>query len=63
MRARQPDVQDIVEHDGGIGCEMLGRGEPTPLSMPTWTILHSRFHRLLVDVGRRPFCHRQGGTT
>ncbi len=44
MRAREPDLEGYVEHDGvKVGYEVFGEGTPTVLLLPTWTIIHSRF--------------------
>lgn len=49
MRARLPDVEGHVEHDGvKIGYEVFGDGAPTLLLMPTWAIIHSRFWKLQI---------------
>jgi pimeloyl-ACP methyl ester carboxylesterase/predicted glycosyltransferase len=49
MRARQPDLEGFVESDGiKIGYEVFGRGSPTLLLLPTWTIVHSRFWKMQV---------------
>lgn len=43
MRAREPDVQGIVERDSvNIGYEVFGSGEPTMLMLPSWSIVHGR---------------------
>lgn len=43
MRARWPDADGHVDHDGvRIGYEVYGDGSPTLLLLPTWTIVHSR---------------------
>ena len=42
-RARYPDSEGYVERDGvRIFYEVYGRGEPTVLLLPTWSIIHSR---------------------
>ncbi len=42
-RARLPDEEGFVERDGvRIFYEVHGRGEPTVLLLPTWSIVHSR---------------------
>lgn len=49
MRARHPDETGHVERDGvRLGYEVFGRGEPTVLLLPTWTIVHSRTWKLQV---------------
>ena len=56
MRARQPDEQGYVEHEGvKLGYEVFGDGEPTILLLPTWTIVHSRFWKLQVPYLSRHF--------
>src|SRR5690606_8468555 len=43
MRARTADTEGFIEHDGvKIHFETYGRGGPTVLLMPTWTIVHKR---------------------
>ena len=42
VRARQPDAEGYVQHDGvKIGYEVFGDGTPAVL-LPAWTIVHSR---------------------
>jgi pimeloyl-ACP methyl ester carboxylesterase/predicted glycosyltransferase len=42
-RARHPDETGYVERDGvRVFWERYGRGEPTILFLPTWSIVHSR---------------------
>jgi pimeloyl-ACP methyl ester carboxylesterase/predicted glycosyltransferase len=49
MRARLPDLEGFIEHDGvRIGYEVFGNGAPTVLLLPTWTIVHSRFWKLQI---------------
>jgi pimeloyl-ACP methyl ester carboxylesterase/predicted glycosyltransferase len=51
MRARTPDVEGYVDHDGVKICyEVFGSGGrgPTLLLLPTWTIVHSRFWKMQV---------------
>lgn len=49
MRARAPDSEGHIERDGvRLGYEVFGRGEPTVLLMPTWTIVNSRFWKMQV---------------
>jgi pimeloyl-ACP methyl ester carboxylesterase/predicted glycosyltransferase len=44
MRARSPDTDGYLDHDGvTIGYEVHGHGAPTLVLLPTWTIIHSRF--------------------
>src|SRR5690348_17957002 len=63
MRAREPDSEGLVEHDGvKIHYEVHGDGGPTILLLPTWTIVHkqtwkmqiaylARHHRVVVYDG------------
>src|SRR4051812_16997440 len=63
MRARKPDSEGLVDHDGvKIHYEVYGDGGPTILLMPTWTIVHkqtwkmqipylARHHRVVVYDG------------
>lgn len=49
MRARMPDAEGYIDHDGvKIGFEVFGTGWPTLLLLPTWTIIHSRFWKMQV---------------
>jgi len=49
MRACTPDIEGFVESDGiKIGYEVFGRGSPTLLLLPTWTIVHSRVWKMQV---------------
>jgi len=49
MRAREPDFEGFVDSDGvKIGYEVFGRGSPTLLLLPTWTIVHSRVWKMQV---------------
>ena len=44
MRAREPDGEGYVEHDGvKLHYEVHGDGDATILLLPTWTIVHKRF--------------------
>ena len=54
-RARYPDVEGFVERDGvRIFYEVYGKGEPTVLLMPTWSIVHSRHWKMQIpDLARR----------
>ncbi|WP_091538552.1 alpha/beta hydrolase [Modestobacter sp. DSM 44400] len=49
-RAREPDVQGVVERDGvRLAYEVFGEGHhPTVLLMPTWSIVSSRFWKAQV---------------
>ncbi len=60
MRARQPDVEGVVERDGiTLGYEVfgehLGVDGPTVLLLPTWTIIHARFWKLQVPYLARHY--------
>ena len=47
MRAMQPLEDGYVERDGvKIYFEVFGRGAPTVLLMPTWSIVHSRLWKM-----------------
>jgi pimeloyl-ACP methyl ester carboxylesterase len=53
-RARYPDAEGIVERDGvRVFYEVYGRGEPTVLFLPTWTIIHSRHWKLQIPYFAR----------
>jgi pimeloyl-ACP methyl ester carboxylesterase len=55
MRARYPDVEGIVERDGGrIAYEVYGAGEPPIVFVPPWQIVHSRVWKAQIpDFARR----------
>jgi len=56
VRAVHPDRTGQVERDGvRLGYEMFGRGEPTFLLLPTWTIVHTRFWKMQVPYLSRHF--------
>lgn len=56
MRAVEPDRADYAERDGvRLGFEVFGRGNPTILLLPTWTIIHSRFWKMQVPYLSRHF--------
>jgi pimeloyl-ACP methyl ester carboxylesterase/predicted glycosyltransferase len=49
MRAREPDGDGFVEHDGvKIHYEVYGDGETTILLLPTWPIVHKRLWKMQV---------------
>jgi pimeloyl-ACP methyl ester carboxylesterase len=49
MRARTADVDGYVESNGvKIHHEVHGRGEPTILLLPSWTVVHKRFWKAQV---------------
>ena len=49
MRAREPDSEGFVEHDGvKIHYEVHGDGGPTILLMPTWTIVHKQTWKMQI---------------
>jgi len=54
-RARYPDLEGIAERDGGrIGYEVYGRGDPTIMFVPPWSIVHSRIWKAQIpDFARR----------
>ncbi len=56
MRAAFPDLTDHVVRDGvRLGYEVFGRGEPTILLLPTWTIVHSRQWKMQVPYLARHY--------
>jgi pimeloyl-ACP methyl ester carboxylesterase/predicted glycosyltransferase len=56
MRARQPDEQGFVDHDGvRVAYEVYGDGEPTVVLMPTWAILTSRMWKAQVPYLARRY--------
>src|SRR5258708_6410857 len=49
MRARYPDQEGFVERDEvKIFYEVFGKGAPSVLLLPTWSILHSRLWKAQV---------------
>jgi pimeloyl-ACP methyl ester carboxylesterase/predicted glycosyltransferase len=60
MRAREPDLDGLVDRDGVklfyevFGTEHATTG-PTVLLMPTWSIIHSRFWKLQVPYLARHY--------
>ena len=56
MRARPPDADGYVEHDGvKVFYEVFGDGEPTVLLLPAWSIIHSRGWKMQVPYLARHF--------
>ena len=56
MRACEPDADGFVERGGvKLHWEVFGRGEPTLLQLPTWTIVHARFWKAQVPYLARHF--------
>ena len=48
-RARYPDAEGYVERDGvRVFYEVYGKGEPTVLLMPTWSVVHSRHWKMQI---------------
>jgi pimeloyl-ACP methyl ester carboxylesterase/predicted glycosyltransferase len=48
-RASHPDAEGFVERNGvRIFYEVYGRGEPTVLLLPTWSIIHSRHWKMQI---------------
>jgi len=55
-RARYPDEDGYVERDGvRIFYEVYGRGDPTVLLLPTWSIIHSRHWKAQIPYLARHF--------
>jgi pimeloyl-ACP methyl ester carboxylesterase/predicted glycosyltransferase len=55
-RARYPDFEGFVEHDGvRVFYEVYGEGDTTVLLMPTWSIIHSRFWKMQIPYLARRF--------
>jgi pimeloyl-ACP methyl ester carboxylesterase len=53
-RARYPDADGYVERDGvRLFYERYGRGEPTLLFLPSWSIVHSRIWKAQVPYFAR----------
>ncbi len=56
MRAAHPDQTGHIERDGArLGYEVFGKGHPTILLLPTWTIIHSRFWKMQVPYLARHY--------
>jgi pimeloyl-ACP methyl ester carboxylesterase/predicted glycosyltransferase len=56
MRAREPDVEGYVNHDGvKVGYAVYGRGDTTVLLAPSWLIVDSRIWKLQVAYLARYF--------
>jgi pimeloyl-ACP methyl ester carboxylesterase/predicted glycosyltransferase len=48
-RARYPDAEGYVERDGvRVFYEVYGKGEPTVLLLPTWSLIHSRHWKMQI---------------
>jgi pimeloyl-ACP methyl ester carboxylesterase len=55
-RAQYPDEEGYVERDGvRIFYEVYGRGAPTVLLLPTWSIMHSRHWKCQIPYLARHF--------
>src|SRR5580765_3860539 len=53
-RALYPDAEGYVERDGvRVFYEVYGRGEPTVLYLPTWSIMHSRGWKMQIPYFAR----------
>jgi pimeloyl-ACP methyl ester carboxylesterase/predicted glycosyltransferase len=53
-RAVYPDAEGYVERDGvRVFYEVYGRGEPTVLFLPTWSIMHSRGWKMQIPYFAR----------
>jgi pimeloyl-ACP methyl ester carboxylesterase len=56
MRAREPDVEGVVERDGvRIGYAVYGTGEPTIVLLTSWAIVHMRQWKAQVPYLSRRF--------
>src|SRR5512132_2368894 len=56
MRARYPDREGVIEHDGvPIFWELYGEGQRTVLLIPPWQIVHSRIWKAQVPYLARHF--------
>jgi pimeloyl-ACP methyl ester carboxylesterase len=56
MRAREPDADGFVEHGGvKLHWEVFGRGDPTLLLLPSWSIVHSRLWKAQVPYLARRY--------
>jgi pimeloyl-ACP methyl ester carboxylesterase len=56
MRAREPDGEGFVDHDGvKLHWEVFGDGETTLLLLPAWTIVHARLWKAQVPYLARHF--------
>jgi pimeloyl-ACP methyl ester carboxylesterase len=54
-RARYPDIEGVVERDGGrVAYEVYGAGDPPIVFVPPWQIVHSRVWKAQIpDFARR----------
>ena len=56
MRAREPDLEGVVERDGvSVGYEVFGDGEPAILMLTSWAIVHARQWKFQVPYLARRF--------
>jgi pimeloyl-ACP methyl ester carboxylesterase/predicted glycosyltransferase len=56
VRARYPDADGYVERDGvKVFYEVFGRGQPTILLLPTWSLVHSRHWKMQVPYLARHY--------
>jgi pimeloyl-ACP methyl ester carboxylesterase/predicted glycosyltransferase len=56
MRARYPDREGFIEHDGvAISWELYGEGERTVLLLPPWQVVHSRIWKTQIAYLARYF--------
>jgi pimeloyl-ACP methyl ester carboxylesterase/predicted glycosyltransferase len=56
MRAREPDVEGYVNHDGvKVGYAVYGTGEPTILLAPSWMVVDARAWKAQVPYLARHF--------
>src|SRR3954465_14252329 len=56
MRAREPDVEGVVERDGvRIGYAVYGTAEPTLVLLTSWAIVHMRQWKFQVPYLSRHF--------
>ncbi|MGX6604755.1 alpha/beta fold hydrolase [Micromonosporaceae bacterium Da 78-11] len=56
MRAREPDVEGYVDHDGvKVGYAVYGEGDRTLLFAPSWLVVDSRIWKLQVAYLSRHF--------
>jgi hypothetical protein len=48
-RPRYPDTEGYVERDSiRVFYEVYGKGEPTVLLLPTWSVIHSRHWKMQI---------------
>jgi pimeloyl-ACP methyl ester carboxylesterase/predicted glycosyltransferase len=56
VRAREPDLESVIERDGvRVGYEVYGEGEPTIVLLTSWAIVHARQWKMQIPYLARHF--------